>query len=86
MVATIKEVLVAIAMSELNRKNHIFFMPVGKKFTNTLTRVRSKKLVEPDGKDGYKLTVKGVNRLKKYNEKYSMVNQDKAIDDFIDSL
>lgn len=84
--ATRKEVLLAISMSQLTRRGHILFMPVGKNYVRTLRRLRGLGFISSTGKDYYELTEKGLNQLKLYNSEVKFKAMDDEIDGFVDAI
>lgn len=79
------EMLLAIAMSELNQTTHVHYIPAGKEYTSVLRIMRSTGYVTPMGTDFWKLTDKGRKYLV-VQQKPKFLKVDADIDAFIDAL
>ena len=82
-----QELLLAVAMSQYYELPIVHFIPAHTKYTNMLKAMRSEKYIEPTNalNKHFKLTKKGKNYLiRKDSELF--IEQDKAIDNFIDNL
>ena len=82
---TKKEMLLAIAMSELMQTTHVHYIPPYTNYTTMLKNLSTLGFVEVLNESFYKLSVKGTNYLKKKNVAV-LRDVDKAIDEFVDNL
>tara|TARA_R110000772_G_scaffold27361_20_gene69672 strand:- start:797 stop:1072 length:276 start_codon:yes stop_codon:yes gene_type:complete len=79
------EMLLAVAMSQYFEKTHVLFIPPNTHYVGMLKTLERKKLVEKFTTSFYRLTPKGILRLK-YVEAERAKEADRAIDEFVDKL
>ena len=84
---TMPEMLLAVGMSQYYELPLVHFIPPYRNYTKMLVAMRGEGYIEPtnDLKKHYKLTVKGRNYLIIHDCEL-FIEEDKAIDNFIDTL